>query len=91
MVCLPLTPLLRHALRACDLLGDWERALQLFEQSRDNGVLPDVLMYANVMSACARNGRVGNVLKLLADLRVRHTLRRKSIHLKKNTLKKYKL
>ena len=35
---------------------------------------PNLLMYANVMSACARNGRVGNVLKLPSDMRVNPNL-----------------
>ena len=45
------------------------RALDLLDESRAAGAPADVLSYGNAMSACARNGRVGNVLQLLDKMR----------------------
>ena len=52
----------KHALRACDRAGDWRRALDLLDGMHGRGLPRDVLVYGNVMSACARNGRAETVL-----------------------------
>jgi pentatricopeptide repeat domain-containing protein 1 len=59
----------KHALRACDLLGDADRALELFDGYRAAGFRPDVLVFSNVMSACARTGRMEQVFNLLSEMR----------------------
>ena len=58
----------KHALRACDLAGEWRRALNLLKSMREEGLPPDTLVYGNVMNACARNGRAQTVLQLSKKL-----------------------
>ena len=43
--------------------------MQMLHQMREAGHAPELLTYGNVMSACARNGRVSTVLSLLDDVR----------------------
>jgi len=59
----------KHALRACDVSGEWRRALNILRMMREAGLAPDTLVYGNVMNACARDGRVQTVLQLLAQMR----------------------
>ena len=59
----------KHALRACDLLGWGDRALEILQEMRANDVKADVLIYANAMNACAKNGQVQTVMRLLAEMR----------------------
>ena len=44
-------------------------SMQMLHQMREAGHAPELLTYGNVMSACARNGRVSTVLSLLDDVR----------------------
>ena len=59
----------KHGLRACDLSGQWRRALNLLKMMREHGIVPDILCYGNVMNACARDGRSQTVLQLHAQMR----------------------
>jgi len=52
--------------------GDaWERALLVLEQMQREHppVLPDLICYSAAISACAKAGKVGEVLQLLAEMR----------------------
>jgi len=59
----------KHVLRACDLSGEWRRALNILKMMKDGGVPTDTLVYGNVMNACARDSRAQTVLQLLAQMR----------------------
>ena len=59
----------KHVLRACDLSGEWRRALNILKMMKENGLPSDTLVYGNVMNACARDGRAQTVLQLLAQMR----------------------
>jgi len=37
---------------ACEKVGDWERAWELYRQCRDSGVVPDTILYNSLISAC---------------------------------------
>jgi pentatricopeptide repeat protein len=39
---------------ACEKAGEWELALQLFEEMRGEGCVPNVISYNSLITACAQ-------------------------------------
>ena len=54
---------------ACDAEGDWERALELFEESRRNGVEPNVFTYTSIIGAVSKPKKREYVLRFLEDMK----------------------
>ncbi|CAN0031367.1 unnamed protein product [Ectocarpus sp. 4 AP-2014] len=56
------------AIKACGRAGQWEDALALFRRGQQDGLQPDEVCYAEVMSACAGGGRADETLGLLREM-----------------------
>ena len=44
---------------ACEKAGEWELALQLFEEMRAEGCTPNVISFNSLITACAQGGWLG--------------------------------
>mmetsp|Transcript_132652 Transcript_132652/g.424478 ORF Transcript_132652/g.424478 Transcript_132652/m.424478 type:complete len:863 (-) Transcript_132652:68-2656(-) len=65
----PDRPLYGILLRACGKLGNWRRAVELFDTMKDgDGGPPDANEYTYLISACARGGENGLAMNRFADM-----------------------
>ena len=54
---------------ACEKGGQWERALSLFRQMREEGVQPNGISYCATLAACDKGGQWEIALALLKEMR----------------------
>lgn len=54
---------------ACDAEGKWERAMELFEESKLNGVEPNVFTYTSIIGAVSKPKKREHVLRFLDDMK----------------------
>ncbi len=50
---------------ACDSANDWQQALRYLEESKVNGMEPDIIVYFTTLKACGNSERWQEALLLL--------------------------
>ena len=54
---------------ACEKGGQWEKALQLFQEMRTNGIEPNVISYGATISACEKGGQWDKAMHIFKDMK----------------------